>query len=126
MTGTERPKHLDLRVIRLPVTGVASILHRLSGLLLVLATPALIALLARSLEGPAGFEATRQLLNSAPAGVVLVLLAWALGHHLLAGIRFLLLDVDVGVERPAARASAWLVSGGGIVIALLALWGVLT
>ncbi|MGM0475827.1 MAG: succinate dehydrogenase, cytochrome b556 subunit [Pseudomonadota bacterium] len=125
MTGTQRPKHLDLRVIRLPVTGVASILHRLSGLLLVLVTPVLIALLARSLEDPAGFEATRELLTSAPARAALVLLAWALGHHLFAGIRYLLLDLDIGIERPAARAGAWLVNGGGVVVALLALWGVL-
>ncbi len=125
MTGTPRPKHLDLRVIRLPVTGVASILHRLSGLLLVLATPILIGLLALSLESPAGFDAARALLGSTPAGAVLVLLGWALGHHLFAGIRYLLLDIDIGVERTAARGGAWFVTGGGVAVGLLTLWGVL-
>jgi len=37
-----------------------------------------------------------------------------LSHHLLAGIRHLLLDVEIGLEKSSARASAWLVNLGAI------------
>jgi succinate dehydrogenase / fumarate reductase cytochrome b subunit len=49
-----------------------------------------------------------------------VLLWCALLHHLFAGVRFLLLDAHIGVARPAARASAWLVCAGDVVALVLA------
>ena len=50
-----------------------------------------------------------------------VLMIWALTHHLLAGVRHLLSDIDVGSHLPAARASAWLVNGCAALVALLSL-----
>ena len=38
--------------------------------------------------------------------LVLLVLLWAFLHHLIAGIRYLLLDLHVGVEKSAARTSA--------------------
>lgn len=46
---------------------------------------------------------------------------WALTHHLLAGVRHLLSDIDVGSHLPAARTSAWLVNGCAVLVALLSL-----
>jgi len=102
-----RPVFLELWRIRLPIPGIVSILHRISGLLMVLLTPVLALLFERALSGPEGFESTAALLASWPARLVMVLLAWSLLHHLLAGIRFLLLDMDIGLDRPVARRSAW-------------------
>ena len=48
-----------------------------------------------------------------------LVLAWALLHHLLAGIRFLLLDLEIGIEREQARVSAWLVNIGAPLVVLL-------
>ncbi len=104
--SARRPVFLDLRRIALPMAGLMSILHRLSGLLLFLALPWTIWLLGLSLEGPAGLARALALLHGLPGGLALLALLWALLHHLLAGVRYLLIDVHLGVDRPAYRQSA--------------------
>lgn len=51
-----------------------------------------------------------------------IVFVWALAHHLLAGVRHLLSDIDVGSRLPAARRSAWAVNGAGLAIALVTAW----
>jgi len=105
-----RPKYLGLRAllfeIRLPLPGWVSILHRLSGALLFLATVGLLWMLDRSLESEAGFESVRRYVAHAPVKAVLLLLVWAYCHHLCAGLRFLALDLHLGTDRAVARASS--------------------
>ncbi len=110
MQPSDRPVFLNLLQVRLPIAGVMSILHRASGLLLFLLIPPLLYLLELSLSSPAGFATVRDGLHSLPARAGLFVLLWALLHHLFAGIRYLLLDIHVGVERPRYRHSAWLVT----------------
>jgi succinate dehydrogenase / fumarate reductase cytochrome b subunit len=43
--------------------------------------------------------------------------AWGLSHHLLSGVRFLLLDTGVGSELRQARRSAWFVNIAGLALA---------
>lgn len=104
---TTRPVFLDLWRIKLPATGIVSILHRVSGVLMVLAIPAAAILLHLALSGPQGFEAAVGFLHNGLVRLALLVLAWALLHHLFAGVRYLLLDIGIGLERPAARRSAW-------------------
>jgi succinate dehydrogenase / fumarate reductase, cytochrome b subunit len=99
----------DLVRYRLPVPGVLSILHRISGALMFLALPAILLLFDLSLRSELSYQQFRQLAGGWIVKTGLVLLAWALLHHLAAGIRYLLLDLDWGVEREAARRSAWVV-----------------
>lgn len=112
MSRNTRPVALDLLRIRFPVPAVVSFLHRVSGVILFLGIPLAIYLLERSLSGAAGYQSVARWLSSPPMRLLGLLLAWAFTHHLLSGIRFLLLDLDIGVTRPVARASAWLVNGG--------------
>ncbi len=115
----KRPVHLNLFVIRLPVTGVVSILHRLTGVLLVLAFPVFLYLLQQSLRDPAGFAEVREFLRS-PVGRAFSLLAtWLVAQHFYSGIRHLLLDMDIGIERSRARLGAWLVLAASGVTVLL-------
>lgn len=125
MQAQDRPVFLNLLQIRLPIAGIMSILHRASGLLLFLLTPGLLFMLERSLSSPQDFALVREWLGAPLSLAGLFLLLWALSHHLLAGIRFLLLDIHVGVDRPYYRYSAWLVSGTAPLLALLLL-GVLS
>jgi len=108
-SNTQRPVFLNLVQIRLPVPGLMSIGHRISGVALILALPYLAYLLHLSLEGPDGFAAATTALQGGLGRLVLFLMAWGLLHHLFAGIRYLLLDVDLGLDKPTARASAWAV-----------------
>jgi succinate dehydrogenase / fumarate reductase cytochrome b subunit len=118
-----RPVFLDLWRIRLPITGWSSILHRISGILLVLTIPYAVYLFGLSLSGPAGFADAASTLGSTFARVVLLLLAWSFLHHLFAGIRFLLLDLGVGIDRVSARKSAWVAVSAAVAVALIG-WGV--
>lgn len=108
-TKTARPKYLNLLTIRQPVTAVLSFLHRVSGVLLFLMIPAFIYWLALSLRSAESYAVALTLLQQPWIEAGAMLLAWALIHHLLAGVRFLLLDLDIGLSLPVARASAWLV-----------------
>ncbi|PKO54691.1 MAG: succinate dehydrogenase, cytochrome b556 subunit, partial [Betaproteobacteria bacterium HGW-Betaproteobacteria-19] len=52
----QRPKHLALHEIRLPLPGIVSILHRVSGVGLFLMLPFLLYLLDLSLGSAESFE----------------------------------------------------------------------
>lgn len=121
MQAHDRPVFLNLLQIRLPVAGFMSILHRASGLLLFLLIPGLLLLLDRSLSSVRDFAMVREWLNAPLPLAGLYLLLWALSHHLLAGIRYLLLDIHVGVERPYFRRTAWVVLVASPLLAALLL-----
>jgi succinate dehydrogenase / fumarate reductase, cytochrome b subunit len=113
-----RPVFLSLSRLRYPVGAVASIGHRLSGVVLVLALPFALLALQRSLEGEAAGAILTGLMRLPAA-----LLAWACGHHLFAGIRHLLMDVGIGASLAAGRRSAYaaLIAGAAIGLAMLVL-----
>lgn len=104
---SSRPVYLDLARIRLPVPGIVSLLHRISGALLFLVgIPLLLAGLGMSLASPESFAQLRNTLANPLAKLVLLGLWWAYIHHFCAGIRFLLLDMHKGIDLPAARRSS--------------------
>lgn len=105
----QRPKFLNLLQIRLPVTAVASILHRVSGAILFLVLPVIIYGLGLSLQGVEGFKQVQQVITLPVCQFLISLVVTLLFYHLLAGMRFLLLDLDVGYNLPIARWSARLV-----------------
>ncbi len=124
-TTTRRPVHLNLFKIKLPIGGIMSIIHRATGVYMILALPYLIYLLNLSLSGPGGYDRAVGALHSVIGVVFVFLLMWSLAHHLLAGIRYLLIDVDVGVEKRPARQSALAVTVAGPILALILTGGVL-
>jgi succinate dehydrogenase / fumarate reductase cytochrome b subunit len=109
-TKKNRPKYLSLPAllfqIRLPLPGWVSILHRASGALLFLATVWLLYLLDRSLASEQGFEHVKRYAALPLVKVSLLVLVWAYCHHFCAGIRFLFLDLDRGVDKAVARATS--------------------
>ena len=116
----QRPKYLSLPAIlfqiRLPLPGWVSILHRVSGALLVFPFVAwLLYLLDVSLRSEQGFGHVREYLAMPLAKLGLLVLIWACCHHFVAGIRYLILDLNKGIELRPARISA----GAVIVISLL-------
>jgi succinate dehydrogenase / fumarate reductase cytochrome b subunit len=104
-----RPKYLNLIQIRLPVPGLVSILHRVSGAALFLLLPFLLALFELSLESAQTFARFKAVFSHWGIKLIVLGLAWAYLHHLCAGIRHLALDLDYGTELAAARASSWAV-----------------
>lgn len=120
----QRPKNLDLTSIRLPLPGKVSILHRVSGVGLFLFLPVMLWLFSASLTSAETFADFKAISASLPAKVIVAGLLWAFVHHFCAGIRFLLLDLQVGIEKEAARQSAAVVFAVSIPLTLI-LWGVL-
>lgn len=118
----QRPKHLALHEIRLPLAGFASILHRVSGAGLFLMLPLLIWLLQLSLGST---QQNVDMFNAVTGNwlvkLILLGLIWAFLHHFCMGIRILLIDIHVGVEKQQAHSSA--VAVMVISLALTAIFG---
>lgn len=117
-----RPRFLNLLLIRMPVGALTSIGHRISGVLLFLCIPLAAFLLDLSLQGPDGFEQAARLLALPGLRLVELIVAWSLAHHFLAGIRFLLIDLEIGVDKAPARMTALAVNVAAPVLAALCLW----
>jgi succinate dehydrogenase / fumarate reductase cytochrome b subunit len=101
-----RPVYLNLVKIRLPLPGIVSILHRISGAVLFLfAIPLLLAGVGASLASAESFAALKALAAHPLAKLLLLGFAWAYLHHFCAGIRYLLLDLHQGIELAPARQS---------------------
>jgi succinate dehydrogenase / fumarate reductase cytochrome b subunit len=124
MTIKKRPKNLDLTTIQLPLPGKVSILHRVSGAGLFLFLPVILWLFSASLTSADTFATFKSVFASLPAKIVMAGLIWSFVHHACAGVRFLLLDMHIGIEKEEARKSAAIVLAVSIPLTLV-LWGVL-
>jgi succinate dehydrogenase / fumarate reductase cytochrome b subunit len=105
------------------ITAKVSILHRISGVLLVLAIPFLLFILHKSLTSSSTYEALYGTLSSPLMKLIYLILVWAFMQHTCAGVRFLFLDVDKGIDIKCAKATARLVLVVSII--LTAVFGVL-
>jgi succinate dehydrogenase / fumarate reductase cytochrome b subunit len=116
---TKRPLWYNLNLLNLPIPAIVSILHRISGALLFVLTFFLLYFLDGSLASPESFAGVAQALSHPFMKLVQLGLLWALLHHLLAGIRYLLLDVHVGIDLAPARASSYAVIGASLALTLI-------
>ena len=115
-----RPVFFNLMQMQMPVGALTSITHRITGIFLAISVPFGIYLLGLSLQGPRSWVQVISLFDKLAFRIAAIFFVWVLAHHLLAGIRHLLGDVDIGSQLSAARRSAWIVNFGGIAVALLA------
>lgn len=102
----KRPKHLALHQIKLPLPGLVSILHRVSGLLLFAALPVLLLMLQYSLNSIETFTQLQQALSHPSAKLAMLGLLWAFLHHFFAGLRFLAIDMHLIDNLKQARNSS--------------------
>ena len=115
-----RPVYLNLVRIRLPLPGIVSILHRISGAALFLfAIPLALFAMQASLESAAGFASMQSMFAHPLGKLVLVGLLWAYLHHFFAGIRYLLIDLHVGDDLKPARQSSVVVLVASLALTLI-------
>jgi succinate dehydrogenase / fumarate reductase cytochrome b subunit len=113
----------ELANYRLPIPGIASIVHRVTGIALFVCLLFLLAMLQMSLKSEAGFEAFRMIVWANPlAKIVLISLLFALIYHLIAGLRHMVQDTNAWLDLPAARATAFAVFGISFVLTALIVW----
>ena len=120
-----RPEFRNIHVsqlsqYRMPLAAFVSILHRVSGALLFLVgLPFLLYLFQQSLTSEISYENYRAIASHWFSKLVLLALAWGYLHHFCAGIRHLLLDLDIGVGKEQGRTSASVVLGVSLVLTLV-------
>ncbi|KEY60881.1 succinate dehydrogenase cytochrome b556 subunit [Serratia sp. DD3] len=88
----QRPVNLDLQTIQFPVTAIASILHRVSGVITFVAVGILLWLLGISLYSQEGFLQAAAIMNSFFVKFIFWGILTALAYHICGGIRHLLMD----------------------------------
>jgi succinate dehydrogenase / fumarate reductase cytochrome b subunit len=116
----KRPVNLDIGTIDLPITAYASILHRVSGVVLFFAVGILLWMLDASLASEESFDALKETL----ANPILKLIVWgilaALGYHLLAGVRHMIMDFGIGESLEGGARGAKIVLLSAVILVILA------
>jgi len=120
-----RPEFRNIHVsqivrYRMPAPALVSIMHRISGAALFLALPFLLWMFDLSLISETSYERMALIASGWIAKIALLFLIWALLHHFVAGIRYLMLDMLVGLERQQARNNAIAVFAISLPLAALA------
>lgn len=114
-----RPKHLALHLIKLPLPGIVSIFHRVSGMLLFLALPLLLLLLQNSLRSIETFSELTGFLANPLVKICLLGLMWAFLHHFCAGLRYLAIDLHYVKNLAQARGSSIIVVVVSLVMTII-------
>lgn len=96
----------DIARYRLPAAGFLSILHRVSGALMFVLLPFVLLLLDKSLTSEISFDYFKGLVSGWFVKLIILALAWAYLHHFCAGVRHLLMDVHMGLDKQSAARSA--------------------
>ncbi|MDD4977753.1 MAG: succinate dehydrogenase, cytochrome b556 subunit [Gallionella sp.] len=112
----KRPKHLALHLIKLPLPGFVSILHRVSGLLLFLSLPLLLLMLQYSLNSIESYTTLQSVFAHPLVKLMLLGLLWAFLHHFCAGLRYLAIDLHYVKNLAQARNSSKLVMAVSLIL----------
>jgi succinate dehydrogenase / fumarate reductase, cytochrome b subunit len=110
-TTKNRPQYRNIHVTQLanyrwPIAAITSGMHRISGFLLFLLLPFILYLLDQSLTSESTFEYFRGFVSNGFVKLVLLAIIWGYLHHFFAGIRHLIMDTHLGLDKDSARKSA--------------------
>ena len=115
----QRPVNLDLTTIKMHPAANASILHRISGVIMVFAIGILLWTLSLSLSSAEGFAQLQATLDGFFFKFILFGILSALTYHLLGGIRHLLMDLGHFEELVSGNTSAKFIFGAWLVLTLV-------
>lgn len=119
----KRPVNLDLTSMKFPPMAIASILHRISGIVLFLFLPFILCLFAKSLHSTEGFAQMQLMLTQPLYKLILWGFSVAMIYHVIAGFRHIVMDVGIGDHLSAGRHSAIAVIALALISAIfLGIW----
>jgi succinate dehydrogenase / fumarate reductase cytochrome b subunit len=124
MATRQRPLSPHLQVYRWQIQMATSIVHRATGIILVVGALLIAAALLALASGPEAWERVRGLAGSWLGLTVLFGWTWAFAFHLLNGIRHLVQDAGFGFSIPAFVRNGWLSVIGSLVLTG-AVWGLI-
>lgn len=118
MEVTNRPLSPHLQIYKPQLTSILSILHRLTGVLLVVGTLPFVYWLSALAGGPETYGSAQTFFGS-PAGQI-ILLPWvfALFYHLCNGIRHLFWDMGLGFDLGTLYVSGTVVVLAAVLLTL--------
>ncbi|GGX91738.1 succinate dehydrogenase subunit C [Litchfieldella qijiaojingensis] len=122
--NSKRPVNLDLTTIKFPLPALTSIAHRITGIILFIGLIFAFWALDKSLSSPQGFAAVSDALAN---NILVKLIAWgllsALAYHFVAGIKHLLMDIDIGVTlESGVRKAQITVVVSAVLVILAGVW----
>jgi succinate dehydrogenase / fumarate reductase cytochrome b subunit len=117
--NNKRPVNLDLLTIKQPLPAIASILHRISGIIVFFGIALLMYVLDKTLASEEGFIAIQSFLDGAFVKLILWGVLSALVYHLVAGFKHLLMDMGVGETLEGVRMGAKIVLGVSAILIVL-------
>ncbi|WP_299263095.1 succinate dehydrogenase, cytochrome b556 subunit [uncultured Psychrosphaera sp.] len=115
----QRPVNLELTSF-MPASAIASILHRVSGVVFFFALIFVIVAWTISLQSPEGFELAKSLMQGVIGKVIVIAILAALSFHTIVGLRHLVMDMGYWEELESGNLSAKLSIAIWIVTVILA------
>ena len=104
-----RPVNLEITTMHLPITGVVSILHRISGVAIFFTFLSFVWILDRSLTSESSFQELVLQLDKPSFKIFIILALSGFLYHLLAGIKHLLADIfGIGETLKSAELLSWI------------------
>ena len=114
--NTNRPVNLDLATVKFPITAIVSILHRITGVVLLAGILLLMWLLDLSLESEEGFNVAQEMLALPLVKVFVWGVLSALAYHSVAGVRHLLMDMGIGESLEGGKRGATIALVSSIIL----------
>ncbi|PCH55792.1 MAG: succinate dehydrogenase, cytochrome b556 subunit [Legionellales bacterium] len=115
--------NVNLLTIKLPITAIVSVLHRITGVIIFLSLPVTLWLLQQSLISELSFIALKQLLLSDVGKSISWLVLTAFFFHVVAGCRHLLMDLGLGESKCVGIVGARLtIVTTGIISSIIGVW----
>jgi succinate dehydrogenase / fumarate reductase cytochrome b subunit len=118
-TGAERPLSPHLQIYRPMLTMLMSIAHRISGIGNAIGFLLLAWWLVAISVGPEAYAQVSEFFGSVLGRLLLFLFTWSLIHHMLGGIRHLIWDTGVGLDKTSIEVFAWATIIGSIALTVL-------
>lgn len=119
----KRPVNLDLMTIKQPLAAIASILHRASGVFLLIGVGFLIWMLSQSLDSRQGFETVRTTLQQPFPKFALWVTLSAVIYHFVAGLKHLVMDMGIGETKDGVKMmSIGVFAIAAVLIVLTGVW----
>nr|WP_111978433.1 succinate dehydrogenase cytochrome b556 subunit [Algibacillus agarilyticus] len=102
----QRPVNLELSTISFPASAIASILHRVSGVIMFVAMGLLMWAFVTSLTSKEGFDTVSAMLDTFIVKFIIWGTLTALFYHMLGGFRHLIMDLGYWEEIGSGNLSA--------------------
>ena len=119
MNDSNNPLSPHLQIYRWQISSLLSIIHRISGVINLLALILIFFWLVILSLGESNYELFLLLINSFFGKFFLIGLTWSMSFHILSGIRHLAWDLGYGFEIKTANISGLIVIISSLVLTVI-------